>query len=88
MSIYKKGNIWHVYFVGINGERVRKSTGTTDKEKAQELHDKLKSEQWATKKLGEKPKYTWQEAVVRWLTENSHKKSLRTDKEILRYLSG
>lgn len=87
MSIYKKGNIWHVYYIDCNGKRVRQSTGTTDQQKAQELHDKLKAEQWNTKKLGDKPKFTWQEAVVRWLTENGHKKSLRTDKEICRYLN-
>lgn len=86
MSIYKKGNIWHVYYIDCNGKRVRQSTGTTDQQKAQELHDKLKSEQWATKKLGDKPKYTWQEAVVRYLQEQSEKKSLVTDKFHLRWI--
>jgi integrase len=51
------------------------------------LHDRLKAESWRVKNLGDKPKYTWQEAVVRWLNENGHKKSLQTDKEILRYLN-
>jgi len=86
MSIYKKGNIWHVYYIDCNGKRVRQSTGTTDKDKAQELHDKLKAEQWNTKKLGDKPKFTWQEAVVRYLQEQSEKKSLITDKFHLRWI--
>jgi len=40
------------------------------------------------KRLGiiTKPRYTWQEAVVRWLSEQSHKKSIHEDKNHLRWL--
>jgi len=50
------------------------------------LHDKLKAETWRIKHLGAKPRYTWHDAVIRWLTEQSHKKSLETDKVHLRWL--
>jgi len=57
------------------------------KQEAQELHDRLKAEAWRVKNLGDKPRYTWQEAVIRWLTEQSHKKSIRDDKMHLRWLN-
>jgi uncharacterized membrane-anchored protein YjiN (DUF445 family) len=41
----------------------------------------------ARKNLGVKLRYTWQEAVIRWLNEQSHKKSIETDKELLRWLN-
>jgi integrase len=46
----------------------------------------LKAESWRVKNLGAKPRYTWQEAVTRWLTEQAHKKSLDDDKRLLRWL--
>jgi hypothetical protein len=46
----------------------------------------LKAEAWRVKNLGAKPRHTWQEAVIRWLTEQSHKKSIETDKVHLRWL--
>jgi integrase len=36
-------------------------------------------------KLGQKPRYTWQQAVIRWLTE-SEKKSIETDKYHFKWL--
>jgi hypothetical protein len=54
-----------VDFRAPNGERVRQSTETENKGQAQELHDKLKSETWRLQKLGDRPKRTWQDAVVR-----------------------
>jgi site-specific recombinase XerD len=39
------------------------------------------------KNLGHKTRYTWQEAVIRWLNEQSHKKSIETDNVQLRWLN-
>jgi len=36
--------------------------------------------------LGAKPRYFWKDAVIRWLTEQGHKKSIETDKVHLRGL--
>jgi len=44
--------------VSVNGERIQRSTGTTDKLKAQEYHDKLKAQLWDETRLGIKPTYT------------------------------
>lgn len=87
MSLYKRYGKWHVDFIDANGKRIRQSTETTDKQQAQEFHDKLKAEAWRIKNAGDKPKYSWQEAVVRYLTEQSEKKSLVTDKYHLRWIN-
>ena len=87
MSIYKRGETWWIQFTAPSGERIQRSARTTDKQQAQELHDTLKAESWRVKELGAKPRYTWQQAVVRWLTEKSDKRSLETDKFHLRWLN-
>ena len=69
-----------------NGLRIRKSAGTSDRQKAQEYHDKLAHDLWRQSRLEEKPKRTWQEAVVRWLKEHEHKKSIDKDKQRLKIL--
>lgn len=69
-----------------NGQAIYRSTGTEDKKLAQEYHDKLKAELWNQSKLGEKPKYIWEEAVLKWLEESAHKKSISDDKMHLRWL--
>ena len=69
-----------------NGERIRRSAGTESKTLAQELHDRLKAELWRTWKLGDKPKRSWNEAVVRWLKESVHKATINCDKAHLRWL--
>jgi integrase len=86
MSIYKRKETWWIQFTTPDGRRVQQTAGTQIKQEAQELHDRLKAEAWRVKNLGNKPRHTWQEAVVRWLSESSHKKSIETDKFKLRWL--
>ncbi len=86
MSLYRRKTVWWVRFTTPAGQRVRRSTGTADKKQAQEFHDRLKAELWKVQKLGEKPKRTWEEAVVRWLKEKAHKATLDADRMHLRWL--
>ena len=86
MSLRKRGAVWWIDIRAPNGQRVRRSAGTESRALAQELHDRLKAELWRTQKLGEKPKRSWNEAVVRWLKEASHKASIECDKAHLRWL--
>src|ERR1700685_4109488 len=86
MSLCRRGSVWWIDFVGPHGQRVRRSTGTSEKALAQEYHDRLKAELWRTSKLGERPRRLWSEAVVRWLKESGHKATLETDKMHLRWL--
>ncbi len=72
---------WWCKFTAPNGSRVQKSTKTVDKHAAQEFEDRLKADLWRIYHLGDKPRRTWKEAVVRWLRENQDKKSL--DKDII-----
>src|SRR5689334_10765505 len=86
MGVYKRGGVWWLGFVTSKGRRLQQSSGTADRAAAQELHDKLKAEWWRIERLGEKPKRTWEEAVVQWFKEKSHKASLQKDKEIFRWV--
>ena len=86
MSIYKRKETWWIQFTAPDGRRIQQTAGTQIKQEAQELHDRLKAEAWRVKNLGDKPRHTWQEAVIRWLSESSHKKSIDTDKFKLRWL--
>ena len=86
MGIRKRGSVWWISFTTPTGERVRRSAETEVKAQAQELHDKLKAEIWRVEKLGNHPRRTWNDAVVRWLTEQSHKASIESDKIHLRWL--
>jgi integrase len=65
---------------------LQRSTGTSERRKAKEYHDKLKAELWEVERLGVKPGHTWDEAVLRWLDEKSHKASLSDDKTNFRWM--
>lgn len=75
MGLYKQkgSDIWHIR-VSHNGRKIRKTTGTVDKKKAQRVHDELKAELWKLKHTNEKPNYKWEAAVVRFL-ENKDKQT-------------
>ena len=86
MSLKKRGNTWWIDFTTQSGERIRRSTGTSNKAQAQELHDKLRMESWRVEKLGDKPSYTWDDAGHKWLIETDHKKTHLEDAKKLDWL--
>jgi len=86
MSLFKRGSIWWVDIVSPTGERIRRSTGTSKKSLAKEFHDKITSELWRIYKLGERPRMLWNDAVIRWLKEQSHKATIEEDRSKLRWL--
>ncbi len=83
MPLYIRGKTWWVRFTDPSGKRIQESTGTSNKVAAQEYHDHRKAEAWRVSKLDERPEYTWEQAVIRWFQERSHKKSLKDDKSRL-----
>ena len=89
MSIYKRGNVWWLYFPSLQtgGTAIRQSAGTTSQREAQELHDTLKAQLWRVGTLKERQKRTWEEAALRWLEEKSHKKSIEGDVNKIRWLT-
>jgi integrase len=87
MSLFKRQDspYWWVK-LNHNGRRVQQSTGATDEKRAREYHDKLKASLWDEERLGVKPSHSWNEAVVRYLAEMSHKASASDDKAHLRWV--
>lgn len=74
MSLYKRsGSPYWWIKLSHNGRRIQQSSGTSDKAKAREYHDKLKASLWDQERLGIKPARSWKEAAIRWLRESTHK---------------
>ena len=84
--LYKRPNskFYWCKFTAPDGRRVQQSTKTVDKRQAQEFEDRLRASLWRITQLGDKPRRSWKEAVVRWFQE-SQKKTLETDKAYLRW---
>jgi len=87
MPLFQRNNstIWWIDFT-IDGKRIQRTTGTSDKQQAQEIHDRLKVELWEQKRLGTKPRKSWKEAVLRYSAEKSTKASFASDLSHLRWL--
>ncbi|QHJ84915.1 MAG: hypothetical protein [Bacteriophage sp.] len=92
MSIKKRGETWHIDIVAPDGSRVRRSTGTTDKRKAQEYHDRLKNELWEVDRLNKKPTRFFEEAVILFLKDGKDQSNFSTKQSraehFLDYFSG
>ena len=86
MGIRKRGSVWWIDLTTPSGERVRRSAETGTKAEATEFHDRLKAEAWRQQKLDEAPRRIWNDAVVRWCKEQSHKATAEEDKAKLRWL--
>lgn len=80
MPLHKRSDspYWYIQFE-INGQRIRQSSKTTNKQEAEQLEAKLKREYWDNKQLDIQLNYTWKEAVVKYVQEKGHKKSLEYD---------
>lgn len=87
MSLYKRkdSSAWWVKITH-NGKSLQKSTGTSDRKQAQEYHDRLKASLWEQERLGARPSHSWNEAVLKYLDETSHKATQADDKAHLRWL--
>jgi integrase len=87
MSLYKRTDSPHWWVkISHSGRTLQHSTGTADKAKAREYHDRLKASLWEEERLGVKPSRSWKEAVVRWLDETSDKVTHQEDVSKLRWL--
>ena len=87
MSLYKRkdSTVWWVRFTH-KGKRIQQSTGSIDRQKAQEYEAKLVNSLWEQERLGIKPKRQWNDAVVRYVEETNHKASQVSDLYHLRWL--
>ncbi len=87
--LYKRDRspFWWVRITDPNGKEIRRSTKTKDRGLAEECHAKLVQDLFRVARLGEKPRHTWQEAVLRWSEEKSTKRSFMDDIHHFRLLS-
>lgn len=70
MPLYRhpKSPYWWVRF-SVGGIKIRRSSETTDRKAADEFEARLRTDLWRQVRLGERPKYTWAQAVDRWYAE-------------------
>ena len=59
MALWNRAGTYYVKLTAPDGTLIRRTTGTTDRLKAEEYHDKLKAELWDLARLKIKPKRTW-----------------------------
>jgi integrase len=88
MRVYQRGKrgIWWVALT-VDGQRVKRSAGTTDKRQAEEWAASLARDLWRASRLGEAPRVTWDDACLEWLREHQHRKSIEEIKRVLRWLT-
>ena len=90
MSLYRRKDspCWWVKLPPIRGESgpLQQSTGTADRKRARQVHDRLAAARWEQDRVGVKARRSWEEAVVRWLLETKHKATHSDDKAKLRWL--
>lgn len=88
MALKKRNGYWWID-ITYGNQRIRKSTKTKIKHEAQALHEQILSELWKSKNQPEPAlsQKSWVEAVVRWLEESQHKRSLKTDIRHLGWLN-
>lgn len=79
MPLYRRkpGGVWWIRI----GRKTRKSTRTTDRERAKEFERVLTERLWRKQRLGDRGALSWTEAVERWLKDS--KRERRRDREFL-----
>lgn len=82
----KDSPYWWIKIVLPNGKRIQESTRLVELCDAQEYLTNLKADAYKANRYGISAHHRWQEAVVRYLTENADKRSLDKDKIYLKQL--
>jgi integrase len=77
MNVFKRGNIWWGRW-SVNGETIRMSSKTSDEKLARRYLADEYAKSFREKKLGEKPRRTWTEAVDAYLADRNHLKSIHS----------
>jgi len=84
---------WYVRFRGAGGNRIKRSTGTTDRTEAEELEGKWRLEVRQQRLWGVQPSYTFDEMMLRYLretqgTKRSAERDAWTTRHLQRFFSG
>ena len=88
MSLYKREDspFWWVKIPVSGRKPIQRSAKTADKKQAREFEKKLTAEVWQQSQLGVKPRYSWKQAVIKYLEESTHKSAQETDRYHLTWL--
>jgi integrase len=88
MRVYKRGKrgTWWVDLT-VDGQRIKRSSGTTDEAAAREWAATTARDLYRQRRLGDAPAVTWDTAVLSWLGEHQHLRSLEEVKRSLRWLT-
>jgi len=78
----RDSRFWWFKVVLPNGQRLRASTGTEDREETEAYLAKLQHEAYRAGYLGVKPRRTWQEAVVRYLSLKGHLRDVEKQRRL------
>jgi integrase len=73
-----RNGIWHID-KQVDGQRLCGSTGTGDRAEAEEILAKRIREIRQAKLFGVRPRKTWRDAAIRYLTEYANKASIKTE---------
>lgn len=86
MPLYKrKGSAVFWCRGSVASQPYRKTTGTVDREEAEEFEERERQRLWRLHKLGDKSFVLWREAAERWM-KTTAKRSTDMDKMILKWL--
>lgn len=77
---------WWINATLPNGQRIRQSAGTENREDAEALLAKLKLDAYRGHHFGIKPQRSWQEAVIRYLELKRGLRSISDVQRVLRFL--
>lgn len=68
MPYKRKGSpYWWVNLKGPQGQRIRQSTGTCDKQEAAAIEGRMKAELWQQQAWGKEPEYTFEDVIAEYL---------------------
>lgn len=73
--------------ISVAGNKIRKSTGTQDREAAKEFEQRERERAWRELKLGDRSAVPWREAAARWLIE-TRKRTKSKDEYMLAWFGG
>ena len=82
----RQSRFWWIAAKLPNGQRIRQSAGTENRDEAEALLARIKLEAFRATHFGFKPQRSWQETVVRYLSSKSNLRSLRDVQRICRML--
>jgi integrase len=82
----KDSSFWWINATLPNGQRIRQSAGTENREDAEALLAKLKLDAYRGHHFGIKPQRSWQEAVIRYVEIKQGLRSASDVRRVLRYL--